>query len=450
MNRNDNDAHLDDDAFEQSSSPNAESTPDDLPDYEFQPDEDEEEDDLVGDGTRKQPVDAQAAAKRKRTLIVLAMGLLAMLGIGWFLWKMSFSANAFRAPVPAEPIDVAERESNRKQQPTDYADEEQMRTMDYGNVNNIYGMALKRQEANRLNAAKDSARLGTSRLNPSVQREVARSGQIRSQQLDAQRTTHRSSAGGSTPKPRRYQTDSYGYGGSAYNGRSSTYGDPYHANPNRDDMLLRAGFNTVKAEGQNSNGYADARTLPPPSLATLETERSPVEENEPIPGVVSGDQTIMSGTRVMFRTLADAKIRDRFAPKGSILVGFAQVGGSRAVFNVTTLRLPTGEAVPVRLRTLDMDMNEGLALQSDKPAKQQVDQATGSAMSQAATQAAWSAGYGINQATRSAIAGNAVASLGAGLANAATTGRRREVRQKLNLQDGFKVFFVRDGGSPFK
>lgn len=435
MNRNDNDAHLDDDAFEQSSSPNAESTPDDLPDYEFQPDEDEEEDDLVGDGTRKQPVDAQAAAKRKRTLIVLALGLLAMLGIGWFLWKMSFSANAFRAPVPAEPIDVAERESNRKQQPTDYADEEQMRTMDYGSVNNIYGLALKRQEANRLNAAKDSAHLGTSRLSPSVQREVARS-----QQLGAQRTTHRSSAGGSAPKPRHYQTDSYGSGGSAYSGRSSTYGDPYHANPNRDDMLLRAGFNTVKAEGQNSNAYADARTLPPPSLATLE-----VEENEPIPGVVSGDQTIMNGTRVMFRTLADAKIKDRFAPKGSILVGFAQVGGSRAVFNVTTLRLPTGEAVPVRLRTLDMDMNEGLALQSDKPAKQQVDQATGSAMSQAATQAAWSAGYGINQATRSAIAGNAVASLGAGLANAATTGRRREVRQKLNLQDGFKVFFV-----PFK
>lgn len=205
-------------------------------------------------------------------------------------------------------------------------------------------------------------------------------------------------------------------------------------------MLLRAGFNTVKSDGQNSNPYADARTLPPPSLATLE-----VEENEPIPGVVSGDQTIMNGTRVMFRTLAYAKIKDRFAPKGSILVGFAQVGGSRAVFNITTLRLPTGEAVPVRLRTLDMDMNEGLALQSDKPARQQVDQATGGALSQAATQAAWSAGYGVNQATRSSVAGNAVASLGAGLANAATTGRRREVRQKLNLQDGFRVFFT-----PFK
>lgn len=447
MNRNDKDAHLDDDAFGQSSSPDAGATADDLPDYEFQPDEDEDDEELISNDGGKQPGNAQVVAKRTRTLIVLALGVLAMLGIGWFLWKMTLSANAFRAPVPAEPIDVAEREGNRKQQPTDYADEEQMRTMDYGNVNTIYGLTLKRQEANRLNAAKDSARLGTSRLNPSVQREVARSGQIRSRQLGSQRTTYHApnSAGGPASQPRRYQTDSYGYGSSAYSGRPSAYGDPYHANPNRDDMLLRAGFNTVKAEGQNSNPYADARTLPPPSLATLE-----VEENEPIPGVVSGDQTIMNGTRVMFRTLVDAKIKDRFAPKGSMLVGFAQVGGSRAVFNITTLRLPTGEAVPVRLRTLDMDMNEGLALQSDKPAKQQVDQATGGALSQAATQAAWSAGYGINQATRSAIAGNAMASLGAGLANAATTGRRREVRQKLSLQDGFKVFFVRDGGSPFK
>ena len=30
----------------------------------------------------------------------------------------------------------------------------------------------------------------------------------------------------------------------------------------------------------------------------------------------------------------------------------------------------------------------------------------------------------------------------AGLASAATTGRRRETRQKLQLQDGFKVFFI--------
>lgn len=87
-------------------------------------------------------------------------------------------------------------------------------------------------------------------------------------------------------------------------------------------------------------------------------------------------------------------------------------------------------------------MNEGLALQTDKPSRQQADQATSSALSQAAGQAAWSAGYSINQATRVPVAGNALASLGAGLASAATTGRRREARQKLNLQDGFKVFFV--------
>jgi hypothetical protein len=361
------------------------------------------------------------------------VGLIAVLGIVGLLWRVTISTNGFKAPVPNEPIDVAERESNRKNQPTDYADEEQMRTMNYDGVNNIYGLALKQQQANRV--PKDSAR-----QNPSVQAELNRSKQL-ARQSGSRRNTSAGSYGGTLPK-RRYQTDSYG---SDYSGRSSAYGDPYHASPTREDLLLRAGFNTVKADGNGNNSYAGQQTLPPPSLATVE-----VEDNEPIPGVVSGDQTIMNGTRVMFRTLADAKIRDRFAPKGSILVGFAQIGNNRAVFNITTLRLSTGEAVPVRLRALDPDMNEGLALQSDKPTRQQVDQATGSAMSQAASQAAWSAGYSINQATRVPVAGNALASLGAGLASAATTGRRREVRLKLNLQDGFKVFFVRDGGPTLK
>lgn len=444
------DAHLDDDAFGQDDAPvnlpgqqepavSSTNDPDEEVDEvqeEYDDLDEDEVDESASTGRGSVTVEADQT-KRKRLVIGVLVGVIAVLGIVGLLWKMTLSANGFKAPIPTEPIDVAERESNRKNQPTDYADEEQMRTMNYEGVNSIYGLALKQQQANRV--PKDSVR-----QNPSVQRELNRS-----QQLAGQRSGHQSdnrqnaSAGsyGTSPK-RRYQTDSYS---SEYAGRSSAYGDLYHANPTREDLLLRAGFNTVKAEGNGSNPYAGQQTLPPPSLATVE-----VEDNEPIPGVVSGDQTIMNGTRVMFRTLVDAKIRDRFAPKGSILVGFAQVGDNRAVFNITTLRLSTGEAVPVRLRALDPDMNEGLALQSDKPSRQQADQATSSALSQAAGQAAWSAGYSINQATRVPVAGNTLASLGAGLASAATTGRRREVRQKLNLQDGFKVFFVRDGGSTFK
>lgn len=394
--------------------------------YDELDEDDLEESVLTGQDSTSSKVDL---SKRKRLVIGVLVGLIAVLGIVGLLWKMTFSTNGFKAPVPSEPIDVAERESNRKNQPTDYADEEQMRTMNYDGVNSIYGLALKQQQANRV--TKDSAH-----QNPSIQRELTRS-----QQLARQSGGHRNTSGSSysTSPKRRYQTESYG---SEYAGRSSAYGDPYHANPTREDVLLRAGFNTVKAEGNGKDSHVGQQSLALPSLATLETERSRVEDNEPIAGVVSGDQTIMNGTRVMFRTLADARIRDRFAPKGSILVGFAQIGSNRAIFNITTLRLSTGEAVPVRLRALDPDLNEGLALQSDKPTKQQVDQATGSAMSQAASQAAWSAGYSINQATRVPVAGNALASLGAGLASAATTGRRREVQQKLNLQDGFKVFFV--------
>lgn len=395
---------------------------------EYEDDYDDEQDGAALTEQNPAPDHTERNAKRKQIAIVLGLGLLAILGIGGFLWKMTLSANGFKAPVPSEPIDVAERQSNRKNQPTDYADEEHMQTMNYDDVNSIYGLTLKKQEANRL-ANKDSAQ-----QNPSVQRELARSQQL-SRQPNNRRTSSTGNYGSSGRRsPSGYASTGYG---STYGGRSSAYGDPYGANPTREQVLLQAGFNTVKADGNDKTNYGSQQTLPPPSLASVE-----VEDNEPIPGVVSGDQTIMNGTRVMFRTLADAKIRDRFAPKGSILIGFAQVGSNRAVFNITTLRLSTGEAVPVRLRALDPDMNEGLALQSDKPARQQVDQATNNALSQAAGQAAWSAGYSVNQATRSAVAGNALASLGAGLASAATTGRRREARQKLSLQDGFKVFFV--------
>ena len=373
--------------------------------------------------------------RRERVVIAVVLGLVALLGIVGMLWKLTLSANGFHAPVPAEPIDVAEKQSNRKNQPTDYADEEQMKTMNYDSVNSIYGLALKKQHevARNPNRTVDS-----SRQDPAIQRELARSRQLSGQSTANQR--QRSSHSSNYVTAQRHRPQAY----------QSEYSDPYHANPTREEMLLRAGFNTVKAEGSNSTVYSGQQPQPAPSMASAGPDRNSVEDNEPIPGVVSGDQTIMNGTRVMFRTLADAKIRDRFAPKGSILVGFAQVGSSRAVFNITTLRLSTGEAVPVRLRALDPDMNEGLALQSDKPARQQADQATSNALSQAAGQAAWSAGYSVNQATRSALAGNTLASLGAGLASAATNGRRREVRQKLSLQDGFKVFFVRDGGSPIK
>lgn len=397
-------------------------------------DEEEYNDELEGaeDKDEPDPVAGDAGkSKRTRIIVAVTVGLLAVVGIVGLMWKMTFSANGFKAPVPMEPIDVAEKERNRKNQPTDYADEEQMKTMDYGNVNSIYGLALKKQEANRMKSGnKDSVQ-----QNPAVQRELARS-----RHLANQPNRHRSNSTYASTGRAAQQS----YQGDAYSSASarSAYGDPYHANPTREDLLLRAGFNTVKAEGNNNTNFGGQPNTSQQSLAMADEERNPVEDNEPIPGVVSGDQTIMNGTRVMFRTLADAKIRDRFAPKGSILVGFAQIGSNRAVFNITTLRLSTGEAVPVRLRALDPDMNEGLALQSDKPSRQQADQATNSALSQAAGQAAWSAGYSLNQATRVPAAGNALASLGAGLASAATTGRRREVRQKLNLQDGFKVFFI--------
>lgn len=393
-------------------------------------DVDDDESEELASIDQDSTTDTADVAKRKRIVIGVLLGLIAVLGIVGLLWKMTFSTNGFKAPVPTEPIDVAERERNNKNQPTDYADEEQMRTMNYDDVNSIYGLALKQQQANRLK--KDS-----SRQNPSVQGELNRSQQLARQPSGRQPTNRRSTRTGRFGTNQPYSSD--------YTSRSPAYGDPFHANPTRDELLLRAGFNTVKAESNGGSSYASQHQLPTSSQTGGE-----FEENEPIPGVVSGDQTIMNGTRVMFRTLADARIRDRFAPKGSILVGFAQVGSSRAIFNITTLRLSTGEAVPVRLRALDPDMNEGLALQSDKPAKQQADQATNSALSQAASQAAWSAGYSVNQATRTPVVGNALASLGAGLASAATTGRRREVRQKLNLQDGFKVFFVRDGGPALK
>ncbi len=361
------------------------------------------------------------ATKRRRAILAVGIGSIAVVAIVVMLWKMTVSSNGFRAaqmaPVPAEPIDVAERERNHNTQPTDYADEEQMRTMNYDDVNSIYGLALKQQEENR----KKSRVADSIHQDASVQQELSRSQQL------ARQPRSRNNSTGKTPPPLRSKEE------------YATTEDPFR-NKVRDEYLMRAGFNTVKAEGGITGTVAgnhyEATDIPT-------SGRSQVETNDPIPGVVSGNQTVSNGSRVMFRTLADAMIRGRFAPKGSILVGFAQVNATRALFNITTLRLlATGEAVPVRMRALDLDMNEGLAVQSEKPSRQQVDQATNSALSQAAGQAAWSAGHSVNRATQIPGAGNALASLGAGLASAATTGRRREVRQKLQLQDGFKVFFV--------
>ena len=331
-----------------------------------------------------------------------------------FLQRISGCTNGSGS---AEPIDVAERERNQNAQPTDYADDEQMRTMDYDDVNSIYGLALKQQEENR----KNTKGTDSTHQNASVQQELNRSQQL------ARQPRSRNNSTGQIPPPRRSQEE------------YAQTDDPFR-NKVRDEYLMRAGFNTVKAEGGNgsaaSGSLYEASDTPVPA-------RSQAETSDPIPGVVSGNQTISNGSRVMFRTLADAMIRGRFAPKGSILVGFAQVNTTRALFNITTLRLlSTGEAVPIRMRALDLDMNEGLAVQTEKPSRQQVEQATNSALSQAAGQAAWSAGHSVNRATQIPGAGNALASLGAGLASAATTGRRRESRQKLQLQDGFKVFFV--------
>ncbi|GAB3170593.1 conjugative transposon protein TraM [Telluribacter humicola] len=381
----------------------------------------EEEEENVAN-VRTNALNKAEATKRKKAIVALGLGSIAVVSIVVMLWKMTVSSNGFQAaqmaPVPAEPIDVAERERSQTSQPTDYADDEQMRTMNYDDVNSIYGLALKQQEENR----KKTKATDSVRQDASVQQELTRSQQL------ARQPRSRNYSNDKTPSPRRSQ-DEY-----------TTTEDPLR-NKARDEYLMRAGFNTVKAEA--GNGGTTASSNHQEAFDRSVVERSQIEANDPIPGVVSGDQTISNGSRVMFRTLADAMIRGRFAPKGSILVGFVQVNNTRALFNITTLRLlATGEAVPVRLRALDLDMNEGLAVQSEKPSRQQIDQATNNALNQAAGQAAWSAGYSVNRATQIYGAGNALATLGAGLASAATTGRRREVRQKLQLQDGFKVFFV--------
>ena len=397
--------------------PEDETIEDDIVDEEFLPEEDKLEESTIN--ARPDSPNKSDVAKRKRAVLALGIGSIAVVAIVVMLWKMTISSNGFRAaqmaPIPAEPIDVAERERSQNTQPTDYADEEQMRTMNYDDVNSIYGLALKQQEENmKNNKGADSVH-----QDASVQQELNRSQQL------ALQPRSRNNAAGQASAPRRSQKE------------SATTDDPFR-NKVRDEYLMRAGFNTVKAEGGNSNVATEHNASDIPV-----TGRAQAETDEPIPGVVSGDQTISNGSRVMFRTLADAMIRGRFAPKGSILVGFAQVNQTRALFNITTLRLlATGEAVPIRMRALDLDLNEGLAGQSEKPSRQQVDQATNNALSQAAGQAAWSAGYSVNRTTQIPGAGNALASLGAGLASAATTGRRREVRQKLQLQDGFKVFFV--------
>jgi hypothetical protein len=385
-----------------------------------------EEDTLDEVSAKEHPQQTGGANARRHRIFIAIAAMLALVLVGGLFYKfiLQQSSSGFRAPVPREPVDVGEKDRDPTEQPMDYADAEGVRTMNYDKLNDVYGLPLAKQQADRGQAGADAA----GRTNPSVKREEQRSRQL-------SRVRSRRSGNGTSPARRQSSYDN-DYSAAREARDQSAYGNAYRANPTKEELMLRAGFNTVKAE-KGGLGTADG------SFTSVEQALPDVAEEEPIPGVVNGDQVVRNGTRVMFRTLADAHIRDRFAPKGSMLLGFARIGGGRIVFTITTLRLQaTGEAIPVQLRALDIDMNEGLALQSDRPLKQQTNQAVDNASSQALSRAAWSAGNAANQALRIPGAAGALATLGTGLGQAATNGRRWEARQKIELQDGFKVFFT--------
>jgi len=270
----------------------------------------------------------------------LGIGLLLLLLaglVGTLLLIRYGSGSILLPPLPGEP-DGPLGTDRVPGQPIEYADQE-LKTMDYGAVNGIYAQALGRAEGR--SAAVPPAPPGWRGGKPGS-----------GARLEARQVVR--------PEAAQRRPDER----SAQNGY--------------EEALLRAGFNTTRQDPP-----PDAEVLPPALL----------------PAVVSGQQSVRTGARVQFRTLDSSRIAGRFIPAGSLLIGYARLGAERLLLTGTSLYLPSGQVLSVRLKALDRDRNEGLALLSSPAQRRQLEQGASRGLHQLLGRASSSAGYALDQAT---------------------------------------------------
>jgi hypothetical protein len=178
-------------------------------------------------------------------------------------------------------------------------------------------------------------------------------------------------------------------------------------------------FNTVKADNKNSD--------------SKEQPAKPQSNEHYVTGVVNGNQLIKNGKRVSFRITEATTINGNYVPRNTLVTGLAYLGSNRVTFEIASIKI-NNQTTPLKLKTLDQDMVEGLAFDGDNPIRNDVRQGTTQALDDISNQALSYIPYaGIAYAGKS---------LGRGLSRALSSGTNRKKAQEIMLEDGYKVFFV--------
>ncbi len=178
-------------------------------------------------------------------------------------------------------------------------------------------------------------------------------------------------------------------------------------------------FNTVKADNKSGN--------------EKEQPAKPQSNEHYVTGVVNGNQLIRNGKRVSFRITEATTINGNYVPRNTLVTGLAYLGSNRVTFEIASIKI-SNQTTPLKLKTLDQDMVEGLAFDGDNPIRNDVRQGTTQALDDISNQALSYIPYaGIAYAGKS---------LGRGLSRALSSGTNRKKAQEIMLEDGYKVFFV--------
>ena len=178
-------------------------------------------------------------------------------------------------------------------------------------------------------------------------------------------------------------------------------------------------FNTVKADNKAEN--------------SKEQPAKPQSNEHYVTGVVNGNQLIRNGKRVSFRITEATTINGSYVPRNTLVTGLAYLGSNRVTFEIASIKI-NNQTTPLKLKTLDQDMVEGLAFDGDNPIRNDVRQGTTQALDDISNQALSYIPYaGIAYAGKS---------LGRGLSRALSSGTNRKKAQEIMLEDGYKVFFV--------
>lgn len=178
-------------------------------------------------------------------------------------------------------------------------------------------------------------------------------------------------------------------------------------------------FNTVKANNK--------------SVDSKEQPAKPKTNEHYVTGVVNGNQLIKNGKRVSFRITEATTINGNYVPRNTLVTGLAYLGSNRVTFEIASIKI-NNQTTPLKLKTLDQDMVEGLAFDGDNPIRNDVRQGTTQAIDDISNEA-------LNYIPYAGIA-YAGKSLGRGLSRALSSGTNRKKAQEIMLEDGYKVFFV--------